>query len=41
MPWPRKQAIAIMLSAQRKKKPSLARKARDSLRGSSPKARKR
>ena len=32
MPWPKKQAIAIMLSANRKGDRRLARKAKDSLR---------
>ena len=33
MPWPRKQAVAILLDAQRRKDGKLARKAKDSLRG--------
>ena len=33
MPWPRKQAIAIMLDANRRGKKRLASKAKDSLKG--------
>ena len=32
MPWPRKQAIAIMLDAQRKGRKTTEQKAKDSLR---------
>ena len=39
MPWPRKQAVAILLDAQRRKDGKLARKAKDSLR--KPKEKKR
>ena len=39
MPWDKKQAIAIMLDAQRRGKPKLEAKAKDSLRKPKPKRR--
>ena len=39
MPWSRKQAIAVLLSAKRKGKPALAEKAKGYLK--KPKGRKR
>lgn len=41
MPWPRKQAVAILLDAQRRGTPGLARKAKASLRKPKPRRRKR
>ena len=37
MPWPRRQAVAILLDAQRRGKRKLAAKAKDSLRKPKPK----
>ena len=36
MPWPRKQAVAVMLHAQRKGDAALAQKARRSLKKDTP-----
>ena len=41
MPWPRDQAIAIMMDANRKGKARLAKKARDSLRGKAAKTKRK
>ena len=40
MPWPAKQAIAILVKANRQGKSGLAKKARDSLRRNPDKKRK-